>query len=174
MKQLTFALILYFGFPSFVFSQSAAKQLEYDLGNIPAGYNAATKRYETISQAIFSFNFLTKKCGTEKQYKELFELTPKINGAATMEHIGEVNALALMTCPDSYLSALKLVNEEEIAASVGAMGITLPPWEVAEAIYSYLDKPRFKDLMDKYFRNWVIDCTYSNGKAKVGCNFANN
>ncbi len=97
-----------------------------------------------------------------------------IHGASTMEHIGEVNALAIIKCPDSYLSALKATSEEEISASVGVMGITLPPWEVAEAIYSYLDKPRFKNIIDKYFRGWVTDCTDSNGKAKVGCNFANN
>lgn len=156
------------------FSQTVLNQLESDLNAVPAGYNAATKRYELITKAINRFSPLTRKCGKKKQYRELFELAPSISGAATRQHIGEVNALALMKCPESYLSVLLETNEKEVSASVGVIGITVPPWETAEAIYLYLDNPKFKVLMDKYFKEWVVNCTSKEGKAKIGCNFSSN
>ena len=174
MKRLITATILCVFLPHQAFSQSALNQLESDLNAVPVGHNAATKRYELISNAISSFNSLTRGCGDKKQYRELFELAPAINGAATMQHIGEVNALALIKCPEVYLSTLLETNEKEISASVGVMGITLPPWETAEAIYPYLEKPKFKMLMDKYFKEWVVSCTNEEGKAKIGCNFSSN
>jgi hypothetical protein len=174
MKKLVAAAILCALLPYQAIAQSVLNKLETDLNAVPAGYKAATKRYELISKAINSFNPLTKACGEEKQYKGLFELAPAISGAATRQHIGEVNALALIKCPHIYLSVLLQTNEKEVSASVGVMGITIPPWETAEAVYPYLEMPRFKVIMDKYFKAWVVSCTNKEGKAKIGCNFSNN
>lgn len=174
MKKLIITTILCVFLPYQTYAQSVLNKLETDLNAVPAGYNAATKRYELISKAINSFSPLTRACGEKKEYRELFELAPSISGAATRQHIGEVNALALIKCPEIYLSVLLETNEKEVSASIGVMGITLPPWETAEAIYPYLENPKFKVLMDKYFKEWVVNCTNKEGKAKIGCNFSNN
>lgn len=54
------------------------------------------------------------------------------------------------------------------------MGVRIPPWDTAEAISPYLDDPRFMGVMDRYFREWVLNCTNDIGRAKIGCNSSNN
>jgi hypothetical protein len=170
MRLLIFILTLCLFQPSLAFAQSAAKNLADKLAQIPSGdYN---QRYEIIIKAIRSFEPLTKGCAETNQYKELFEIAPLIKGADTQEYLGEINGLAIMKCPQRYLSTLNSADETEINSVVNVLGISPPPWEIAEAVFPYLDREDFKPMMDKYFRKWVLECTHPDGKAKVQCNWS--
>jgi len=167
MKLLILIIILFMSQPPLVFSQSAAKTLARKLAQIPSDdYN---ERYEIIIKAIRNFEPLTKGCGETNQYKELFEIAPLIEGGDTQEYLGQINGLAIINCPHQYLSALKSADETEIPAVVNVLGIAPPPWEIAEAVIPYLNDKDFKPMMDKYFRKWVLECTYPDGKAKGQC-----
>jgi hypothetical protein len=155
---------------SLAFSQSAAKKLTEELAQVPSDDYDYNQRYEIIIKAIRSFEFLTKRCSETDQYKELFEIVPFIKGIDTQEYLGEINGLAITKCPERYLSALKSVDETQINAVMNVLGIAPPPWEIAEVVFPYLNKEEFKPMMDKYFRKWVLQCTYPDGKAKVQCN----
>ncbi len=170
MRLLILILSLCFFLPSLAFSQNAAKDLADKLAQIPStNYD---QQYEIIIKAIRGFEPLTKGCAETNRYKQLFEIAPLIKGADTQEYLGEINGLAIMKCPQGYLSALRSADETEISSVVNVLGIAPPPWEIAEAVFPYLDKEDFKPMMDKYFRKWVLECTYPNGKAKVQCNWS--
>jgi len=130
------------------------------------------QRYEIMIKAIRGFESLTKECAEANQYKELFQIAPLITGADTQEYLGKINGLAMMKWPQRYLSALKSADETEIDSVVNVLGIAPPLWEIAEIVFPYLDKEDFKPMMDKYFRKWVLECTYPDGKAKVQCNWS--
>jgi hypothetical protein len=117
---------------------------------------------------VNKYKFLACKCGEQKDYINLFEITPLITGSDTREYISEVSGSALMKCPEQYLNALNTQKKELIKSVVDSLGVAPPPWELAEAVYPFLNKPKIKPMMDKYFRSWVLRCTLPNGKARVG------
>jgi hypothetical protein len=152
--------------PFSVFAESPAESLKNSLNKIP--HDDYNKKYEVLCNAIAQFKFLSRKCGQQKDYINLFEITPLISGADPEEYISEVNGSALIQCPEEYLNALSTQNNKCIKSVVDILGVAPPPWELAEAIYPFLNKPKLKPMMDKYFRSWVLRCTLPNGKAKVG------
>ena len=152
--------------PISVLAENPAESLNSSLKKTPE--NDFNKKYEVMCDAIAKYKFLKSKCGKQKDYINLFEITPLITGADTEEYISEVSGSALIKCPEQYLSALNIQNNTLIKSVVDSLGVAPPPWELAEAVYPFLNKPKIKPMMDKYFRSWVLRCTLPNGKARVG------
>jgi len=149
------------------YAGTPADTLREKLASIPP--QDFTAQGEAINAAIYKFKFLTEKCSEPQSYIDFFQLVPFVTGSDSSELYGEYSAKAIILCPEAFLNALITVEEPLRANVTDSVWAILPPWETAEAVYPYLDNPKYKDLMDNHFRIDTLDCTDSAGKAKIGC-----
>lgn len=120
-------------------------------------------------QFISEFEHLGKKCGSEKEYYDLVTLGYLIEGTHLLEYYSEIASKAIMKCPKEVINTLKRHHAEPVANFVNSLGIRIPPWEVAEAIYQEVSRKENTNIYNQYFKKWFNACVTSNGKAIVGC-----
>ena len=173
MKFILFFLVLSAATFSVIASElTALAKLKAELNALTVKENTATKRYELESKAIHQFQPLTTACGRSDQYQQMFELAVFVRGGvATQEHIGEIISLSAMACSETFLLELSSTQPEWRNATLEGLGITPPPWEVAEKLHPFIHDARFAAIMDDGLRKWIEDCTDSDGRQKIYCNW---
>ncbi len=134
---------------------------------IPANDYAALN--ELQENYLSKFNHLVSMCGTEEDYINLVTLGFLIEGTHPIEQFSEIASKATMHCPDMVLNALAEHHGEPVVNFVGALGIRIAPWVVAESIYPELLKYEHRKVYDEYFKPWIHNCVDANGEAIVGC-----
>lgn len=159
-KLLTFLLML------FSFSVNAI-----ELPEVSECKKSEDEYWTPFLCALEKYNLfeLEKSCGTDKEYKNLFELSGSVGGgASSMEIYAEVNEKAIYSCPEKYFDAL-LVSDENLQKEVLNYVPIGPPWEMAEFLFKYKDDKRYSDLLKKHFEFLLTKCVDAKGVAIEGC-----